>query len=422
MGVWDWLRGMTATPTLETLSGPAAVKGTGLMPMPPYDPVINYYPSIDYQHGSGGDYAHLYRTQTWVHIAVNKLARQVARLPLKVYERDGDERRRVRGHELARALDAPAPGWSGFTLKEATMMSLYIFGNALWVKTRRQGDLVGFEVVPWQSVAIDKDGNYQVMASDRVTRLLPGRVVHFRWWNPAGAAGVSPLEALRTTLELEREAARVATNRFRDGGQPDGVIKVKAQLTESQRTGLRQSMIDLMSGRGSKYLVLDEDTEWQPMSQTAHDSQLVEHRKLTREEVAAVFDIPPPIIGILDHATFSNIEEQHKMLYQDTLGPPLALIEQTIRRQVIDLEPGWDDVFVEFDLAEVLKGNLKERAEALAVQITNGMITRNEARQINNLPPSDDPRADQLFFPLNTAPLDGATVNPGGDPPPEATT
>src|SRR5690554_6984432 len=58
-----------------------------------------------------------------------------------------------------------------------------------------------------------------------------------------------------------------------------------------------------------------------PSFPTRRSSDLIEARKLTREEVAAAYYIPPPLVGILDHATFSNIREQHKQLYQDTLGP-----------------------------------------------------------------------------------------------------
>jgi hypothetical protein len=40
--------------------------------------------------GGGASYSRLYETQPWVAIAVNFLARQLARIPLKVYE-EGSE-------------------------------------------------------------------------------------------------------------------------------------------------------------------------------------------------------------------------------------------------------------------------------------------------------------------------------------------
>jgi phage portal protein BeeE len=71
-----------------------------------------------------------------------------------------------------------------------------------------------------------------------------------------------------------------------------------------------------------------------------------------------------PLVGILDNATFSNIREQHKNLYQDSLGPWLAMIEQDIMLQLL---PEFDDregVYVEFNIAEKLRDRSRRRTES----------------------------------------------------------
>jgi hypothetical protein len=45
------------------------------------------------------------------------------------------------------------------------------------------------------------------------------------------------------------------------------------------------------------------------------------------------------------------------------------------------------DRFVDFDLTDKLTGDPKELADTLKVQVDAGIITRNEARRILNLPP-----------------------------------
>jgi hypothetical protein len=54
------------------------------------------------------------------------------------------------------------------------------------------------------------------------------------------------------------------------------------------------------------------------------------------------------------------------------------------------------DRFVDFDLTDKLTGDPKELADTLKIQVDAGIITRNEARRILNLPPSDDEMADKL--------------------------
>jgi phage portal protein BeeE len=101
---------------------------------------------------------------------------------------------------------------------------------------------------------------------------------------------------------------------------------------------------------------------------------------LTREEVAAAYHVPPPMVGILDHATYSNITEQHKIVYQDTLGPWLTSIAEDIELQLL---PGLDDsegVYVEFNIAEKLRGSFEDQARSIQALVGAPVLSRNEAR------------------------------------------
>jgi HK97 family phage portal protein len=111
--------------------------------------------------------------------------------------------------------------------------------------------------------------------------------------------------------------------------------------------------------------------------------------------------MPPPMVGILDHATFSNITEQHKMLYQDTLGPWLSMIQDEIALQLIpDFEPVRPGRFyVEFNLREKLTGSFEERSGSIQKGVGAPWMTVNEARAMENRPPIEG--GDELVRPLN---------------------
>jgi hypothetical protein len=106
------------------------------------------------------------------------------------------------------------------------------------------------------------------------------------------------------------------------------------------------------------------------------------------------------MVGILEHATFSNIREQHKNLYQDCLGPWLAMMEQDIILQLLpDLEPS-AGVYVEFNIAEKLQGSFEEQAATLQSAVGRPWMTPDEARAKVNLP-SLGGDAALLGVPLN---------------------
>jgi HK97 family phage portal protein len=358
-------------------------------------------------------YSEVYRSSLWVSIAVNKLARGVARLPLHTFELEPDtgNRERRRDHPLADVLRKPFTKGSAFKLKESAVGDMGLYGHALWAKWRPGPGRPVEELwpIPWKHVSIIEGETQPIIgyeyrgAAKRVV-FLPDDVLHFEFWGPEGR-GVSPLEPLRRTLALEDAGQRYAISSFTNAARPAGVFVTTQPLPKPKKDELEAQLRSTHQGPDNAFrtLLLDGGLDWKPIGHNAQEAQTIEHRKLTREEVAAAYDIPPPMIHILDRATFSNIDEQHRMWYQDTLGPWLSMIEETIESQLIDEEPAFTGVFVEFDLNDVLKGDIEKRANAYTKLLA--VYTINELRRLENLPKLDDPLADAVYAPLNAAPV-----------------
>ena len=137
--------------------------------------------------------------------------------------------------------------------------------------------------------------------------------------------------------------------------------------------------------------------------------------QLTAENAPGV-PHPASDVGILDHATFSNIKEQHKNLYQDSLGPWLKMIEEDIELQLLPDFDDSDGVYVEFNIAEKLAGSFEEQTQALQSAVGRPWMTANEARARMNLP-SINGDANELVTPLNV--LTGGQASPRDSAPDE---
>jgi HK97 family phage portal protein len=166
---------------------------------------------------------------------------------------------------------------------------------------------------------------------------------------------------------------------------------------------LREDVTEIYGGvdNGGKPALLPPGIEWKIVGHSAVEAELIDQRKVAREEVAAVYMIPPPMIGILDKATYSNISVQRQMAYTDSLGPPLVMIEQAINAILIQGLLREPDVYVEFDFSGVLRGDTAKEIEALRNAIGTALLTPNEGRTILNRPPSAEPGADELWMPTN---------------------
>jgi HK97 family phage portal protein len=377
---------------------------------------LGYFPPSSVPLGTweGGSisYARLYRKQPWIAAVSNKLSRQIARLPLKVYEEDSQgNKRRVKDGRLYNALKKPAPRRSPIDLKQWLAFPAVLHGNAVVRKTSNGSGMPtsGFQPLQWSGLTPPDSRNDFWVYRDptkvgaRPEILRHDQVIHIHWHAPSGELGVSPLEQLGVTLDIESAAQRYQKALFRNSARPSGGVKFPkdAKLDPQLRQEIRADLAALNQGveNAGRPILLPMGAEFEPMSGTAVEAELIEQRKLTREEVAAVYDMPPPMVHILDKATYSNISEQHKMLFTTILGPWLVLIEEQFEAQVIDGE--YDGYWVEFDLKEVLRGDPVKEAARLKTELMAGIATINEAREILNRSPIDHPNADRPMVPTN---------------------
>lgn len=362
-------------------------------------------------------YEAIYRTQPNVRTVVSFLGRNIAQLGLHVYRRVSDtDRVRLTDHPFALTLTNPTPDTTGYELIDALVNDLGIWDQAFWVKARRpDSDALSLLRVPPRHVEVTKDGLGQATAYRVFDKLLqPGQVVHFRGYSPTiDRDGTSPIETLARLLDEDIAASDYREQFWRTGARVSTVIKRPAGTPWSDlaRERFRSEWQDVYAGHGpgaGGTPLLEDGMEVQSVGFNAEQSQYLEARKLTREEVAAAYHIPPPMVGILDRATFSNVTEQHKNLYQDTLGPWLQMIAQRIDLQLLSEFDDRDGVYCEFNLAEKMRGSFEEQATAMQTAVGAPWLTRNEARARLNLPSVDG--GDELVTPLNV--LIGGQASP----------
>lgn len=373
-----------------------------------------------------GTYAAIYRTQPAVRTVVSFLARNVADLGLHVFRRISDvDRLRLSDHELAVWMTTPNPAITRYRMVENLMSDMGVYFNAYWLKLRGDPSRMYFVRLPPEDCCVDGWLLPSVIKwtqpDGAVIDLAPRDVVYFNGYDPSNPLmGLSPIETLRQILAEEASANAYRRSYFANASRIEGVIQRPREApkwTPEQKQAFREQWQQRFAGPGNagQAPVLEDGMTFKEASYSARDSQFTEARKLTREEVAREYHVPLPMVGILDHATFSNIREQHKNLYQDSLGPWLTMIQEEYERQILPECDDTDRIYCEFNIDQKLRGSFEEQAGALQTLVGRPVLTVNEARGRLNLSSlKNDPTADRVAMPLNTTTTGGPT---SGAPP-----
>jgi len=362
----------------------------------------NYEPSYNYIY----DYAYYYRTQVNVRVCCDFLARNLAQIGYKIYRRVSEnDRQPLPDHPVMEWLEHPNPYTTRYRLFESLIGDLALYFNAYWLKVRVDGR-IGLVRLPPQEMRVEGGLlplQFVWTVQGEARPFAPSEIVYFNGYNPLNALmGLSPIETLLQTLGEDMAAVDNRQRYWRNAARMEGVIERPAtapKWSKDQKQQFREQWAMRFSGPQSmgQVPVLEEGMTWKPISHSARDSEYSASRQFTREECGRAWHIPLTMIGILEHATFTNISDQHKQLYVDTLGPWNTMVNESLELQLLPESTDVEGVYGEFNIAEKLRGSFEEQSNALRVAVGRPFMTANEARARLNLPPiTNDASADQL--------------------------
>ncbi|MEV5688638.1 phage portal protein [Streptomyces sp. NPDC052164] len=363
------------------------------------------------------EYAEIWRRQPQVRTVIGFLSRNIASIGIHTFRRLSDtDRERLQDHPFAQILASPIARLTQFRFIERLVADIALYDDAYGIKVT-VGDRRCILPVP-PTLIHPTGGNW--LAPDHYQtpggrEFGPDEVVHIHGYTPGNlVSGSSPIDSLRDLLLEAREAAKNRAAMWKSGARTTGVLVRPAEApdwTPADKRRFREMWRGFTDGGGAEggTPILEDGMEYKAVGFNPEQAQYIESRKLTREEVSAAYYIPPPLIGILDHATYSNIKEQHAHLYQDTLGPWLVMLEQEFVAQILPDLPGDNTgVYCEFNIQSKMRGSFEEQAAAASTATGGPWMTRNEMRGRNNLPAV--PGGDELIVPLNVT--EGGLASP----------
>lgn len=347
-------------------------------------------------------------TYSAVWAATRLLAGTGGWLPLNLYRRVSDRENRIARDDSRNDMISVRPNteMDSMPFRAMGIMQQVNGGNAYAeVERDRRGTAINLWPIHANRVlrVRDQEGDifYRVNNNDAGPSFIPAAdMVHVpSMMTYNGIDGLGVVRFARESIGMGLVTERQGAAHFGNGGIPQLVVKHKAKFQEPGRSLFRKEWHEMHGGDGtqgkSNIAILDQDADIHTLTLSPEDNQYLSTREHNINEIARWYGVPPHMIGDLRRATFSNIEHMGIEFVVFSLIPWLKLWEQQLSTKLLTAGER-ATLFFEFNVNALLRGDAQTRANYYQAMVNNGMMSRNEARRLENLPPYEG--GDEFFL------------------------
>ena len=365
--------------------------------------------------------------------AVAILSGDLAQLPLRVMERkpNGDTER-DRLHMGGRLFSVqPNIEMTPSTIKRLMQSWAFLWGNAV-AAIERQGSVpVGLiPLLPDRTwVERGPDGQLWYLTRSESTntevRFRPEDVLHIQSDSQNGVWGRSKVDLARGTVALDLSLRKHGNALFRNGARPSGVVQRPIQdgaaLSKPARDEFRREWNEIYGGvdNAGKIALLQEGMTFNAMSISNIDAEWIAAQRLSPEQIARFFKIPPYRLGAMqDSSVRANLEQQHRDYLTSTLNEILITWEEECNKKLLTAhQRRTGSHFFKWNVDSLLRADIKTRYDAYLVGRIGGWLSPNKVLELEDMKRREDEGGDSYDNPNTSAPTD----QPGSaaDVPPE---
>jgi HK97 family phage portal protein len=363
--------------------------------------------------------------------SLNLLVGTQASLPLMLYrDLPGGGREVARDHWLYRILhDSPNAEQTSLDFLEQICLSLELRGNGYAEKDRIGERIVALTPIHPDAMSVRRgsSGDLEYRWRDEAGQShvgSPREILHIRGFGGSPLGGISTLTHARKAFGLATSVNRAALRTFLNGLRPSGTLNFEKFLTPEQRKDTHDLLVEKFMGamNAGRPMVLEGGAKWEQLTFNPEEAQMLESRAFSVEEIARIFGVPPHMIGHTAGNTKlgSSMSDMTQGFQKFSLRRRLRRIELAMMKQMLtpaDLAAG---IIIEFNLEGLLRGDSAARAAFYQTMLAAGVMTINEVRALENLPPvtgGDVPRMQSQNIPITQAQGLAAPIGHNGGPP-----
>lgn len=345
--------------------------------------------------------------------AIDKIANSFAALDFGVYSYDTREKQR--DHYLYKLLKEPNKEETHSTFFTSVIQDYFNKGN-VFLYISRDSDNIPislFRLNP-TSVQVSRDEyTNEKIFTYKGNKHTANEILHIpSRWDYNGLVGKSIFDSCKeifnTSLSLDAYTKNTFENSLGKRLAID-ISKAYPQATDEQIQRIREQYRANYAGveNAGTPIIKAPGVDYETIDSGLTDNrsqELQELRHFQRDVIAELFQIP---VDYLTGTTSKDLETLTTLYTASAIQPLAQAFQEAFIKLLNPLEK--EELYLEFDFNGLIKTSLSNRVDVMVKQLTNGMISPNEARKLENraaLPEA----GDNFFMPVNLAPLNNEYI------------
>lgn len=340
------------------------------------------------------------------------LSESVGKLPLKLLQhKDNNGVITARGHPFYKVLhNRPNPYMTSTAFWSTIEQNRNHYGNA-YALIKGAGSKMSLWILPSEEVEIWYDDDtilsdvpdiyYIYSHGGKMYQFSSEQILHFKTSNTFdGIKGIAVREQLKMTIDGNIKAQKMLNSMYKSGFTAKAVVQYTSDLSDKNLEKFKNKIekfagSDLDDEETKNIIPIPIGTTLTPLNIKLADNQFVDVKKYSALQIASAFGIKPNQIGDYEKSSYASAEAQQLSFYVDTLLYIIKQYEEELNYKLLSDEDIENGYYFKFNVAVILRADLKTQVDTLCQAISKFLYTPNEARALLDMESKEG--GDQLL-------------------------
>jgi HK97 family phage portal protein len=184
-----------------------------------------------------------------------------------------------------------------------------------------------------------------------------------------------------TSLKSAISANRYLKDLFSNGLTNKLVVQLASDIQDEEKLTEIQNRFNRMFSTQGRILTVPAMYRVEPLNLSLADSQFVDLKKLSKQEIAVAMGVPLSKLGIKQETAKSN-EQDNLDFLTDTLQIIFTKLEKEMNYKLLGKQERQANVKIEFNIGSLLRLDAKTQAEVVNSYVKNGIYSLEYARKL----------------------------------------